>query len=112
VVIDIAWAFVYAVGPWQASRHLMARNEHVVLRAAILACFFVIVLQMLVYGIGGLMNLANTNITPTETVMIWGAQNLVPETEPGARNPGRFVTGRYRGCRPVVSVDLSFAGWL
>jgi sodium/pantothenate symporter len=42
VVIDIAWAFVYAVGPWQASRHLMARNEHVVLRAAILACFFVI----------------------------------------------------------------------
>jgi sodium/pantothenate symporter len=80
VVIDIAWAFVYAVGPWQASRHLMARNEHVVLRAAILACFFVIVLQMLVYGIGGLMNLANTNITPTETVMIWGAQNLVPET--------------------------------
>ncbi|MGI9206235.1 MAG: sodium:solute symporter family transporter, partial [Woeseiaceae bacterium] len=44
VVIDIAWAFVYAVGPWQASRHLMARDEHVVLRAAILACLCVILL--------------------------------------------------------------------
>jgi len=79
VVIDIAWAFVYAVGPWQASRHLMARDEHVVLRAAILASFCVIVLQMLIYGLGGLMNLANPDITPSETVMIWAAQSLVPE---------------------------------
>ena len=79
VVVDIAWAFVYAVGPWQASRHLMARNEHVVMRAAILAAFCVIVLQMLIYGVGGLMNLANANITPSETVVIWGATNLVPE---------------------------------
>jgi sodium/pantothenate symporter len=79
VVMEIAWAFVYAVGPWQASRHLMARDEHVVLRAAILACFCVIVLQMLVYGMGGLMNLAKTDITPSETVLIWGAKNMVPE---------------------------------
>jgi sodium/pantothenate symporter len=79
VVIDIAWALVYAVGPWQASRHLMARNEHVVLRAAILACFCVIILQMLVYGIGGLMNLARTDISPSETVLIWAAQSIVPE---------------------------------
>jgi len=79
VVMDIAWAFVYAVGPWQASRHLMARDEHVVLRAAILASFCVIALQMLIYGIGGLMNLANPDITPSETVLIWAAQSLVPE---------------------------------
>ncbi len=79
VVIDISWALVYAVGPWQASRHLMARNEHVVLRAAILASFCVIFLQMLVYGAGGLINLANENITPSETVLIWAAQTMVPE---------------------------------
>ncbi len=79
VVMDVSWALVYAVGPWQASRHLMARNEHVVLRAAILASFCVIVLQMLVYGIGGLMNLAKLDITPSETVLIWAAQNVVPE---------------------------------
>jgi sodium/pantothenate symporter len=79
VVMDLAWAFVYAVGPWQASRHLMARDEHVVLRAAILACFFVILLQMLVYGIGGLMNLAKVDIDPSETVLIWAAKTKVPE---------------------------------
>jgi len=79
VVIDISWALVYAVGPWQASRHLMARNEHVVLRAAILASFCVIVLQMLVYGAGGLINLAKVDITPSETVLIWAAKSLVPE---------------------------------
>ena len=79
VVVDIAWALVYAVGPWQASRHLMARDEHVVLRAAILAAFCVIALQMLVYGIGGLMNLAKADITPSETVLIWAAQTMVPE---------------------------------
>ncbi len=79
VVMDLAWGMVYAVGPWQASRHLMARDEHVVLRAAILACFSVILLQMLIYGIGGLMNLARTDITPSETVLIWAAQNIVPD---------------------------------
>ena len=79
IVIDIAWAAVYAVGPWQASRHLMARNEHVVLRAAILASFCVIFLQILVYGIGGFMNLANPGISPSETVLIWAAQSMVPE---------------------------------
>jgi Na+/proline symporter len=79
VVIDVAWAAVYAVGPWQASRHLMARDEHVVLRAAILASFCVIFLQILVYGIGGLMNLANPDISPSETVLIWAAKTMVPE---------------------------------
>jgi sodium/pantothenate symporter len=79
VVIDISWALVYAVGPWQASRHLMARNEHVVLRAAILASFCVIVLQMLVYAAGGLINLAKVDITPSETVLIWAAKTMVPE---------------------------------
>ena len=57
----------------------MARDEHVVLRAAILAAFCVIALQMLVYGIGGLMNLAKADITPSETVLIWAAQTMVPE---------------------------------
>lgn len=79
LVMEVAWALVYAVGPWQAGRHLMARDEHVVLRAAILATFCVIVLQMLVYGAGGLMNLANDHIEPPETVLIWAAQSVVPE---------------------------------
>jgi Na+/pantothenate symporter len=53
VIIDLAWSIVYAVSPWQSSRHLMAKNEHVVLRASIYACFAVIFLQILIYGAGG-----------------------------------------------------------
>jgi Na+/proline symporter len=79
LIIDTSWGIVYAVGPWQSSRHLMARDEHVVLRAAIYACFAVIFMQILIYGIGGLINLANPDISPSETVMIWAAKNLVPE---------------------------------
>ena len=79
VTIDLAWSVVYAVGPWQASRHLMARNEHVVIRAALYACIIVIFFQILVYGAGGLINLHKDDISPSETVMIWAARNLVPE---------------------------------
>lgn len=78
VIIDLAWSTVYAVSPWQSSRHLMAKNEHVVLRAAIYAALAVIFMQILIYGAGGFINLANANIEPSETVMLWAAQNLVP----------------------------------
>jgi Na+/proline symporter len=78
VIIDLAWSIVYAVSPWQSSRHLMAKNEHVVLRAAIYASFAVIFLQILIYGAGGFINLAKPDIAPSETVMLWAAQNLVP----------------------------------
>jgi len=78
LIVDMSWGFVYAVGPWQSSRHLMARDEHVVIRAAVYACFAVALMQVLIYGIGGFINLANPNISPSETVMIWAAKNLVP----------------------------------
>ena len=79
LVMDMSWGFVYAVGPWQASRHLMARDEHVVIRAAIYACLAVAAMQILVYGVGGLVNVSNAEISPPETVIIWAAKNLVPE---------------------------------
>lgn len=79
IIIEMSWGVVYAVSPWQSSRHLMARDEHVVLRAAIYACIIVIVMQIMIYGIGGLINMANPDISPSETVMIWAAKNLVPE---------------------------------
>lgn len=79
IVIDSAWSLVYAVSPWQSSRHLMAKNEHVVIRAAILTCLAVIVLQFFIYGVSGLINLYKPDIMPVETVMIWAAKNVVPE---------------------------------
>lgn len=79
LVMDMSWGMVYAVGPWQASRHLMARDEHVVIRAAIYACFAVILMQLLIYGAGGVINIFNSNIVPSETVIIWAAKSMVPE---------------------------------
>ena len=78
IIIDVGWGFAFAVSPWQSSRHLMARDEHVVLRAAIYTCIVVGLLQLVIYGTGGFINLANPHIEPSETVMIWASLNLVP----------------------------------
>ena len=78
VLIDLSWSLVYAVSPWQSSRHLMAKSEHVVLRASIYTVLVVIFLQIAIYGAGGFVNLANPNIENEETVLIWAAMHLVP----------------------------------
>lgn len=79
IVIAVSWALVYAVSPWQSSRHLMAKNEHVVLRASCLACLAVALLQVMVYGLGGVINLAKTDIVPPESATIFASLNLFPE---------------------------------
>lgn len=78
MVIDVSWLIVYAVSPWQSSRHLMARDEHVVLRAACYACVAVALLQVTVYALGGAINMGNSNIEPYETAIIWASLNLLP----------------------------------
>ena len=78
VLIDLSWSLVYAVSPWQSSRHLMAKSEHVVMRASIYTVLVVIFLQVAIYGAGGFVNLANPDIENEETVLIWAATNLVP----------------------------------
>ncbi len=36
LTLGLVWAAVLAASPWQSSRYLMARNEHVVMRSAML----------------------------------------------------------------------------
>ena len=79
IAIDVSWALVYCVSPWQSSRHLMAKNEHVVLRAAILACLCVGLLQVMVYGLGGVINLGDPNLDPPERATIWASLTMMPE---------------------------------
>jgi sodium/pantothenate symporter len=79
LAIDAAWALVYCVSPWQSSRHLMAKNEHVVLRAAILACLCVGMLQVIVYGLGAFINLGKPDIEPYESATIWASLTMMPE---------------------------------
>ncbi len=79
MVIDVSWMIVYAVSPWQSSRHLMAKNEHVVLRASCIACLAVALLQVMVYGMGGVINLGKADIVPYESATIWASLNMLPE---------------------------------
>jgi len=78
IAIEVSWALVYCVSPWQSSRHLMARNEHVVLRSAILACLSVGLLQVMVYGLGGVINLGDASLDPPESATIWASLTMMP----------------------------------
>ncbi len=78
VIIDTSWLLVYAISPWQSSRHLMARNEHVVLRSAICACIAVAILQVAIYAMGGVINVASPDIEPYERATIWASVNVLP----------------------------------
>ncbi len=85
---NIIWAFAYGivwmsvcmVGPWQASRYLMAKNEHSVIRSSIWAAFFVFLLEFIVKGGAALMNYFNPELEKASHIIIWVCNNLVPTT--------------------------------
>jgi Na+/proline symporter len=78
VTLAVAWGMVYAVSPWQSSRYLIARNEHVVLRAACIAAVALSLLEITLYFAGTVVNLTDSNITPSHEVMIFAAKNILP----------------------------------
>lgn len=83
---NIIWAFAYGivwmsvcmVGPWQASRYLMAKNEHVVVRSSIWAAFFVFLLEFIVKCGAALMNIFEPELADQSHIIIWASTNLVP----------------------------------
>jgi sodium/pantothenate symporter len=79
ITLALAWGLVYAVSPWQSSRYLIARDEHVVMRAACIAAIFLILMELILYSAGAVINLSDPGIQPSEEVMIFAALNLLPE---------------------------------
>jgi sodium/pantothenate symporter len=79
LTLAFAWGLVYAVSPWQSSRYLIARDEHVVIRAACIAAIFLILMELILYSAGAVINLSNTGIEPSEEAIIYAAINLLPE---------------------------------
>jgi sodium/pantothenate symporter len=77
LIISVGWSFVAAVSPWQSSRYLMARNEHVVLRSAAVAAISIAVIQMVVFAAATTVNLSNAAIEPREDVLIWASTNIL-----------------------------------
>lgn len=78
VTIGIVWLVTVSVSPWQASRNLMAKNEHVTFRAGVIACICTSIFLTFLYLIAISIHLLNPNIVPTEKVIIWACFNLVP----------------------------------
>ena len=77
-ILGVAWGIVVAVSPWQTSRYLMARSEHVVLRSACGALIAMLLLYLITNFAAATVNLINPDITPAESTMIWVAMNLLP----------------------------------
>jgi sodium/pantothenate symporter len=78
LILGVAWAVVIAVSPWQASRYLMARDEHTVIRAACGAGGALLLLYPVLMLCGAAINLGNPGIEPAESAILWAAQHLMP----------------------------------
>ncbi|MCT4619951.1 MAG: sodium:solute symporter family protein [Marinisporobacter sp.] len=78
VTIGIVWLVTVSVSPWQASRNLMAKNEHVTIRSGVIAAICTTLFLTFLYIIAVSMNLINPAIEPTEKVIIWACFNVVP----------------------------------
>jgi Na+/proline symporter len=77
-ILGFAWGVVFAISPWQSSRYLMARDEHVVIRSGLATAIVLSVFWPVIYFAGGAIVLANADIRPMADAMIWAAQNLMP----------------------------------
>lgn len=77
-IIGFAWALVVAVSPWQSSRYLMARDEHVIVRSACMAVIVLSILWTLIYISGPIIAILNPDVDPSNNAMIWAALNAMP----------------------------------
>ncbi|MEM8498572.1 MAG: sodium:solute symporter family protein [Pseudomonadota bacterium] len=78
LILGVAWGIVVAVSPWQTSRYLMAKSEHVVIRSACGAAIAMFLLYLVTTFGAAAINLSNPDIDPAESAMIWAAMNLMP----------------------------------
>ncbi|GEK74349.1 MULTISPECIES: sodium:solute symporter family protein [Halomonas] len=77
LTLGLVWAAVLAASPWQSSRYLMARNEHVVMRSAMLTAVSLAVFYALMMMTGAAINLYDPTLNG-ERAMVWAALNVLP----------------------------------
>lgn len=74
----IVWCSVCAIGPWQSSRYLMAKDEHTVIKSAPIAALGVFILEFFVCMTAVIVNVLNPDLQQSSHVWIWAAMNAVP----------------------------------
>ena len=80
LVYGVVWMSVCAIGPWQSSRYMMAKDEHNIIRSAPIAAIGVFVLEFVVGMVAVFIKIANGNLESSSKVMIWAAMNMLPIT--------------------------------
>ncbi len=78
VIYGISWMSVCAVGPWQSSRYLMAKNEHTVVRSSLFSALGIFLLQLFVGLAAVTVNLFDPQILSPSQVLIWASMNILP----------------------------------
>lgn len=78
IILAVAWGVVFAISPWQSSRYLMARDEHVVMRSGLATAIVLSIFWPVIQFAGAAIVLADPDIRPMADAMIWAAQNLMP----------------------------------
>lgn len=78
VTFALIWIVVLSVSPWQASRFLMAKDEHVVFRSGIVAPICAVIVCTLIHFAVTTINVVDINITPIEDVYISTALEYFP----------------------------------
>ncbi len=77
IVYGIVWMLVVMVSPWQTSRYMMAKNEHVVMRSAIFASMGVIIVTTALYFTAAFVTTVEPDLG--SNVMIYAAMNMMPK---------------------------------
>jgi Na+/proline symporter len=93
VILGLVWASVVAISPWQTSRYLMARSEHVCLRSGLLAMVACLTLYVFIALGAAAINVFDPAISPSETAIIWAATNVLPSTLGVLMITGIFAAG-------------------
>lgn len=78
IILGLVWGTVVSVSPWQTSRYLMAKSEHVVIRSGVVATISIFTIYLFLHIGMATVNRINPNIVPSENVFIWSAMNIMP----------------------------------
>ena len=69
LIYGFVWALVVATSPWQTSRYLMAKNEHVVLRSGMLSTVLVLFFYLTLAIVAVSLNLVDPNMAGEQELL-------------------------------------------
>lgn len=78
ILYGLVWGSVCMVGPWQTSRYLMAKNEHVVIRSSVWSALCIFGMQFLLAMGAVFVNVFEPELESASHVLIWAAKNILP----------------------------------